>query len=235
MSTSYCFWLRGEAHAELAKLSIESVHKIDPGARVYAYTDEPDTTPHVPGALRCVLPSGRPAMVANLDAQISLLGTIPYGDRVLFLDADTLMREAFPWDNSSDLYVTWRDHVNGDREMAKHQPINYGVLGCVSNARTFEAFLWLRARILQMAPKHQLWYGNQLAIADLVTGWRQPHSEARIRWTLTDTGTAISVRALPCETWNYSPNAENEDVTGKGILHLKGDRKDLMQHYAVAA
>lgn len=217
--TVYAYWTRGEKFAELAHLSAESVKRVDPQARIEFVTDD----------------GSRPAMVANLDAQIRVLGWAERGERVLFLDADTILCRPFPWDLQADLYVTWRDHVNGDREMAKHQPYNYGVLGCIARPQTIEAFIWLRARILRMSRKNQDWYGNQLALAELIGLPCGDYKDVRVRWALNDPGTPLCVRCLPCETWNWSPEAEGEDITGKGVVHLKGGRKDLMAHYAQRA
>lgn len=241
---TYCYWIRGAEFAELAKLSIASVKKIEPfliDRRIVVYTDDEspawisDLAPQGSGIEVYRLAPGRPAMVANLDAQIAALMDSQRDRRVLFLDADTLLRKHFPWERGIDLYTTWRDHVNGDREMAKFQPYNYGVVGAVANAATIEAFIWLRARVLQMSAENQDWYGNQLALASLLGQPRPEPWTAHIRWTLADEGSPLRVMSLPCETWNYSPNAPDEDVSGKGILHMKGNRKDLMQHFAQEA
>lgn len=245
--TTYCYWVRGREFAELAAKSIESVKRLERflvERRFVVITD---------GALEDIADvfskdvaviehayKGRPAMVANLDAQISCLLGTPMGERVLFLDADTLVQQAFPW-TSADLHVTWRDTVNGDPEMARQQPYNYGVLGVNVTPASIEAFMWLRARILRMNPERQRWYGNQLALADLLgqreTGRWAPggNIEKRIRWTLEDQGTPLTVCELPCDTWNYAPDSPNEDITGKGILHFKGGRKDLIEHFSKAA
>jgi hypothetical protein len=236
--THYTYWLRGAEFVDLARMSIESVRRVDPEAKIHVWTDDAQHTPRPKDVAYHTLPPGRPAMVANLDAQVAALHYLERGDRVLFLDADTLLRRRFPWNLHTDLYVTWRGDVNGDREMATLQPYNYGVVGAHVNARTIEAFLWLRARILQMNVRNQGWYGNQLALAELVGAAPesgQADKEVRIRWSLTDSGTALKVSQLPCETFNYSPDQVGEDVTGKAILHLKGNRKDLMQHYAEVA
>lgn len=239
--TAYVYWLRGEPFVELARLSIASVRKVDPAAKVYVWTDEPNTTPRISGVTWQTLEPGRAAMVANLDAQIAALNYLQRGDNVLFLDADVLMRQKFPWSLVPDLYVTWRDHVNHDPaldEFCKTQPYNYGVVGCHVRPQTIEAFHWLRARILAMNARNQAWHGNQLALAELVgkaPGGGQADKDVRIRWSLNDRGTVLTVRQLPCETFNYSPDSADEDVSGKAILHMKGDRKDLMQHFAEAA
>lgn len=236
--TAYVYWIRGEKFAELARLSIASVRKVDPKADVYVWTDDYRGTPRFDGVAWHVLEPGRPAMVANLDAQLAALNYLTRGTQVLFLDADTILRRPFPFRLDADLYVTWRPDVNGDVEMAKFQPYNYGVLGTHVRPVTIEAFLWLRARILQMTPKNQGWYGNQLALADLVGGppaEGEASKECRIHWAMNDRGTPLKVKQLPCSVWNYSPNELGEDVSERAILHLKGDRKDLMQHYAEAA
>lgn len=242
--TTYCYWIRGAEFAELAKLSIASVRKLSPfliERKTIIYTDETapswldSVAPYGSGIEVRQLRHGRPAMVANLDAQVDALLKASAGERILFLDADTLVCKQFPWQAGIDLYATWRDHVNGDREMARFQPFNYGVLGAVAGPATIEAFIWLRSRILQMAPKNQDWYGNQLALADLLGAPRGEAWTARIRWALMDEGTELRVLPLPCEEWNFSPDSADQDVANKGILHMKGNRKDLMQHYSEIA
>jgi hypothetical protein len=238
--TSFVYWIRGAEFADLAKLSIASVRKLYPflvERKVIVYTDEASPTwidnlaPYGSGIELRQLATGRPAMVANLDAQVDAILNAVQGEQVLFLDADTLMRRSFPWQAGIDLYATWRDHVNGDREMAQAQPWNYGVVGAVANPATIQAFIWLRARVLQMNPKNQDWYGNQLALADLLGAAKQDAWMAYVRWTLADEGTPLRVKPLPCEVWNWSPCVEGQDIEEKGVIHLKGTRKELMEHY----
>jgi len=237
--TTYSYWIRGRVFAELAAKSIESVKRFDRflvERQFVVVTDDHETYAEAAGlfgkdvALIQDYHSGRPAMVANLDAQIKVLMNTPMGERVLFLDADILVNQYFPW-TDADLHVTWRPDVNGDVEMARQQPYNYGVLGVNVTPATIEAFIWMRARILRMTPERQRWYGNQLALADLL-GQPNGGKERRIRWTLEDAGTRLTAEELPCSVWNYSPSGPDEDVSGKGILHMKGERKDLIQHYA---
>lgn len=242
MRTTFAYWVRGREFAELAAMSIASVKRLEPyqaTRRIVVITDSFATHAECQGLFDKDVAfiqhdlTGRPAMVANLDAQITCLLATPLGQRVLFLDADTIMLQAFPW-TDADLHVTWRDQVNGDGEMAKQQPWNAGVIGVNVTPASIEAFYWLRARVLRMSQDRQAWYGNQLALADLLGQPNGTH-ERRIRWTMEDEGTPLSVCELPCDTWNYSPNSADEEVNGKGILHMKGDRKDLMQHFAKAA
>lgn len=238
--TYYVYWIRGTAYADIAEMSIASVRKIDPEPSIHVWCDDP-TTRKIEGVAWHDFAPGRPAMVANLDAQIAALNYLIDDPReadpkILFLDVDTLLRKPFPWAPAADLYVTWRWEVAGDRDNAIIQPYNYGVLGCENNSSVREAFIWLRSRVLGMNPQNRDWYGNQLALAELV-GCSPQEGEAkklvRIRWAIDDPGaTALIVRQLPCSTWNYTPEEIGEDVTDKGILHLKGDRKDMMEHYA---
>lgn len=238
--TTYAYWIRGRAYAELAAKSIESIKRFDRYLVERRFVVVSDDHPLELFKIGDILPAqtefivtnaGRPAMVANLDAQIEVLHNTPKGERVLFLDADTLAIQSFPW-TDADMHATWRTDVNGNEDLARQQPWNYGVLGVNVTLAVIEAFIWLRARILKMAPAHQDWYGNQLALADLLGAARSDSFETAVRWSLMDRGTPLSVMPLPCSVWNYSPNGPDEDVSGKGILHMKGDRKDLIEHYA---
>lgn len=241
--TTYAYWIRGRAFAELAANSIESIKRFDRyrvERRFLVATDEQGSDHEPPAWTDCFpqgtefisLDPGLPPMVANINAQLCALHNTTKGERVLFLDADTIMLQPFPW-TDADIHATWRPEVNGDVEMARHQPWNYGVLGVNVTPAVIEAFYWLRARVLRMAPKNQDWYGNQLALADLLGAAREDSYDTAVRWSLMDRGTPLSVMPLPCCVWNYSPSGPDEDVSGKGILHFKGGRKDLIEHYAV--
>ncbi len=246
--THYVYWLRGKDFCDLASLSMTSVRKIDKDARFHVFTDEPTSTPKI--TARDVawyeLPSGRPPMVANLDAQIAALNCFQRGEKVLFLDADIIMRKPFPFALLPDLYVTFRNQVTyleagevkeADPEMVLLQPYNYGVVGCHVRPQVLEAFYWLRSRVLLMSARNQMWFGNQLALAELAGAAPKQETDkiVRVRWAPLDSGSELCVRQLPCTVWNYSPNSKDEDVGMRGILHLKGERKDLMRHYAEAA
>lgn len=231
------YWVRGKEFADLAKLSIASVRKVYQDAKIYVYTDDAENTPHIEGTVRCELPSGRPAMVANLDAQLLHLNTADYGRHVLFLDADVLVKKPVELICAVDLLVTWRHSASGEGKdsLAALMPYNYGVVGAVVNARTREAWTWMRTQVLNMSPTEQNWYGNQLAIAALVGAPPESGSEIKtvpITWSLRDLGTPLTVHQLPCATHNFTPQAEGEDVSDKFVLHFKGNRKQMMDAYA---
>lgn len=242
MNCSIVYWIRGAEFADMARLSMASVRKVMPEARFVAYTDDAPGQWDLDGCSVVYQRPGRPAMVANLDAQVDfMLEHRGEGSHVLFLDVDTIMLKPFPWDPPVDLYVTWRDHIavkNGEKVagIAGLMPYNYGVVGARIASPAVEAFMWLRARILQMAQKQQEWYGNQLALADLCAAPARDASATRIRtiaWSMADLdGTPLIIRSLPCEMWNYTPESDDEDVSAKGILHMKGARKHLMGAYA---
>lgn len=234
--TDYVYWVRGSKHAELAELSIRSVKAVDPEGRCYVYTDDP-LLGEVEGAVMCRWPAGEPAMVANLTAQLRHLQASDPFTKVLFLDADVLLKAPFPF-ASAELYPTWRDHiaVQNSVKVGGHiidtMPYNYGVLGAVSRPATIEAFTWMRQRVLTMAVPHQHWYGNQFALFELAGHPSRDATEAvPISWTPADRAPRLLVHRLPCEIYNYTPEAPGEDVTGKVALHFKGGRKDLMEAY----
>lgn len=231
------YWVRGKEFSDLARLSIASVAKVYPHAHVFVYTDDEDNTPHIEGTIRCTLPAGRPAMVANLDAQLLHLNTSDYGTHVLFLDADVLVKKPIDLICAVDVFVTWRHSATGEGkdQLAALMPYNYGVVGAVVNAKTREAWTWMRAQVLNMGPSDQNWYGNQLAIAALVGAPPESGSEIKtvpISWSLRDLGTPLVVQQHPCETHNFTPKAEGEDVSDKFVLHFKGNRKQMMTSYA---
>lgn len=230
----YVYWIRGAEHRAMCELSIASARKVDKRGAFYVYSDDPDLEP-IKGVNWSRMKPGRPAMVANLDAQVTHLSTATYGNKILFLDADVLVKRIFPFGLAS-LYPTWRDHVavkDGEKigGIAKLMPYNYGVLGALADRWTVEAFLWMRHRILHMSDQHQSWYGNQFALYELCG---DPKSERKVAipWAMGDYEPKLEVERLPCETWNYVPEGPGEDVEGKGMLHFKGGRKDLMEHYA---
>lgn len=241
---TYCWWVHGEQFAEWAAHSIEAVKKVDPfliDRQLIVCTDEenPSWREKLAGLGSGVnfmyVPSAHATISARLDAQIAVLMSVPRGSQVLFLDADALLKKPFPL-GDDDLTLTWRADVNGNADLAKHIPYNGGVVGAKASHAGIEAFIWMRARMRRMSKKNQAWNGDQLALADLAGAPRgEERWNARIRWTLNDPGTPLTVRALPCETYNYSPSEIGEDVSDKVIVHLKGNRKDMLEHYAGVA
>lgn len=237
--TDYVYWVKGDQHRAMCVLSIASVRAVDPLARVFVYSDEPGFEPL--GDVFGKIEPGQPAMVANIVAQLFHVRSSKKGTKILFLDADTLLCKPFPFDDGLGalLYPTWRDYVGFDEKgekvigMAEQMPYNYGVLGVIADQLTLEAFVWMRYRVLNMGRQHQAWFGNQFALAELCGNPKRGARETvPIPWAVGDYDPRLPILRLPCETWNYSPEKAGEDVSDKGILHMKGGRKDLMETYA---
>lgn len=236
------YWVRGESHIEMLKMSIASVRAMDPHANIMVCSNTPIDYPS-PYLLHDR--TDLPPMAANIDAQFRM-AVEAKGERLLFLDADTLVRY-LPTEFSAylgDIGATWRDHVGrkpdgtkieGD---AKAMPYNYGVLYASGRSGSIEALLWMRERVMRMKPELRAWYGNQMALVDLlgpnVRGFCNGTLDTvrTIRWDIGEIGTQINVSGMPCERFNYTPESEHEDVSEKYILHFKGGRKDMMRSYA---
>jgi hypothetical protein len=242
MFHTYAYFVRGARHAAMCATSIESVRKADPRASFIVATDEPDRQWQIPYATICQFDPGLPIMLANLEAQCSILATRNYGEQVTFLDTDILMLEPLPQVPGATLTITWRDHVlvgdDGEKiaGIASQMPYNYGVLRAVSSYSALEAMIWMRERIRKMHEGHQKWYGNQLALFELAG----PRPEdgvrvdaRRIPWLLTKLGNPINIAKLPGSRWNYTPAQVGERLHGtRSILHFKGKARGLMESYA---
>jgi hypothetical protein len=224
----------------MCRQSIASVRKIDARARCFVVTDEAQPQWDVGVGLYHIEP-GRPIMLANLEAQVVALGVAIPNEPVVFLDTDVLLVRPLPI-HQADLLVTWRDHVGVvDEEkiegVAAQMPYNYGVMVAEPNARVLEAFIWMRERVRKMHSGYKQWYGNQLALAELC-GPKPAEDEPAITprsipWSVSSVpGYGISVARVPCETFNYTPQAADEDISTKVALHFKGKRRELMPHYA---
>lgn len=236
---NFAWWIRGAEYAEMAKISIASVRRVyGKAAQCWIVTDEdsPAWIDSMPAQVLQLKQRYPQSMVANVDCQYELMSHICNpAEWVTFLDADVVLAKELefpPCETIPDIFVTWRNHVNGSEEMAREQPYNYGVFGVRMSRQTMEMMVWLRYRILQMAPQHQQWYGNQLALADLLGQPRGERFTATMRWTLNDPGTKLEVLSLPCDQWNYSPDSIDEDVSSRSVLHFKGNRKEWMERYA---
>lgn len=240
-NTAYAWYVRGEAHAAMCRTSVESVKKHDHGARCYVVTDETGFTWSIPGVQLLHIEAGMPIMLANLEAQVGALAAAwtDHFEKLTFLDTDTLLLK--PIEAHGDITFTWRDSIGLDDDgekvegIASRMPYNYGVIVVRPGIRAFEAMLWIRERIRVMHGDHQRWYGNQLAVAELAGARPASGTESAFRtipWKLTKHGKSLTVGKIPCETFNYTPQKPDEDVSGKHLLHFKGGKRALMGVYA---
>jgi hypothetical protein len=233
----YCWFVRGQEHSALCQVSMASVRKADHKAVCHVVTDDPKVG--VTGAQMIRFEPGLPMMVANLEAQLQMLGSY-LGEQVVFLDTDVLFLKPFPRHYEEGLVVTWRKTVGGKITdipggVAEVMPYNFGVLSAVSGLRTIEAFIWMRERVRKMDPRLQVWWGNQIALASLC-GPTPDSGEVtdvrRIPWLLPEPGMPVRVRKLPGSIWNYTPGDEAEDLTGRGAVHFKGHTRPWMKTVA---
>lgn len=239
--TAYAWFVRGAKHAAMCQTSIDSVRKVDPRAHCIVMTDEfYDRNWHVEACISGV-GDGKPTMpimLANLEAQIEALFMVNPDEPVVFLDTDVLLLKKLPC--HEDLTVTWRDHVGivDDEKVegvAAQMPYNYGVIVARPGRLATEAFIFMRERIRRMHPRHQQWYGNQLALAELCGPKPEKEMEIcerSIPWTLTNHGSTVRIAKIPAATFNYTPQKLGEDVSDKAVLHFKGGARALMESYA---
>ncbi len=236
----YVYWVRGEYHRRMCEVSAESVRKVDPDAQIHVYTDDPDLTLKGVKAIH-IIPPGQPLMLANLEAQARAMYDTPKGEMVAFLDTDVLLLKKPAFAVQFNLAVTWRKHaLYGDDgepvvSVAPEMPYNYGVIFAEGGFPATEAMIWMRERVRKMGPQLQMWYGNQVALGALSgspPGSFEMLDLRQIPWSPTDRGNGVWIFKLPCETWNYTPQKENENTTGKMVLHFKGKKRYLMESYA---
>lgn len=224
----FCYWMFNDKPTAECERSIETVRRLYPAARIMVYGVGP-----VRGATEVVkLPVLKtlPNMVANIHAQLDCLMTVERQEHVWFLDTDILLVDYLP-EIMADLVVTYRDHVgvvDGQKVegIAAKMPYNYGVLGATVNKRSIAAFTALRDRCAKMSPDLQKWYGNQMALRDVVG----PPGDATVTRSLPYGFFECDI--LPGDQFNYTPESEDESLEGKHVLHLKGDRKHMMDPLA---
>lgn len=227
------YWTNTEEGLDQAEMSARSVQAVMPSARIFLYTDRPTTAAWADVIERMDF-SRYPLMVANLVAQTHYM--LRYcNNPTAFLDTDILLVKRLYLPPDADLAVTYRDYVavseGGEKieGVAKGMPYNYGVLMANPTVPAIEAFLWMRDRLQRMNPQAQAWYGNQIALRELVGPKRQaglPYFTNRdMAWA------TVKVRVLDAEAWNYTPTGPEDSIQGKRVLHLKGKRKVLMPFF----
>ena len=110
--TSYAWFVRGAKHAALAQTSMAAVRRADPQARLIVATDEAGLV--VPGAEMVRFAPGLPLMVANVEAQLTVMWS--HRTPVWFIDTDVLILKPLPEQREEGITVTWRDTVGGEIE-----------------------------------------------------------------------------------------------------------------------
>lgn len=206
-------------HLRHAEATCQSVRKHLPGVPIVMATDK--DTPGIQGVdFVFRRPDNVPMerlMLANIADQVRILEVSQ--KNTLFLDTDVILMDGdidFAV-NDYDAAFTWRDNMG---ELSKAMPWNYGVI--YATPESVPLFRQLHAQCTILGPKHHQWYGNQIALAQVLPC---PYSDTEIKWE------GHRIRALPCEEWNYTPESVDEAVFHRHVLHFKGPRKDMIPHY----
>lgn len=145
----------------------------------------------------------------------------------VFLDSDILINDHLEsiFDNTFDFGLT-------SRKAHPKMPINTGVIfihrnGISAAISFFEEVVQVIKKMPQAGLK--LWFGDQLAILDLIGGDRiQNHTSEPIQVRDWD------ILLLPCDLYNFSTDhgiSMNAHYPDKKILHFKGPRKVQMLAY----
>jgi len=238
------YWIRGAEYADMAALSAASVKRCYPAARVFVYADEPHTalkSKNIDDVFIVPAFNVTPAMLANLQTQVHYCLSKHFTAPTMFLDADILAvkpidyLEAPDFWQKYDLVVTQRDHVKreGDKKIvgvAREMPYNYGVLMANNSVGATEAMIAMRDRVSRFGQARQDWYGNQWALREIVGG--SCHDPMPRDINTASQFWSLNVRVENCDTWNYTPESVDEDISRKYFIHPKGDRKEIFQHFA---
>ena len=165
-------------------------------------------------------------MLERAIAQRNYILASNFSAPIVLLDSDILIngslmpvfRQAF------DVALTWRP----DRRM----PINGGFL-ILNNQRPERAkqfFSRFVSMYLERYADKADWFGDQLAFRDCVG---LSHEQMVDREIVDIDGCRVLL--LPCSTYNFSPKNQYRSIcahlSGKVVLHFKGQRKRLMSPY----
>jgi len=152
----------------------------------------------------------------------------PFSMPMVILDSDILINDALHsiFDHDFDVAVTWRKN--------KSMPINGGfmVLNNVrpEAAKRFFSQFYALYRERYAGQEHAAWFGDQLALRDLIGLSMHEMNTVEI----VDVA-GCRVLLLPCEVYNFSPVNKYRHIahalSGKTVLHFKGERKRLMRPY----
>ena len=206
-SLSVCF-LHFGADLAIPSLMVASVRKAMPGAEVVQMTDQ--RTAAVPGVDSVIRADwdGTKLMIYRL-AHLAALER----PACVILDTDVVVQRSLEpvFERAFDVALTLRQEpvrtLDKTKDLAPEMPYNTGVMFS-REPRFWQAALeCCRA----LPAKNHDWWGDQLSVKQVA-----------------DSG-AFRVIELPCETYNYSPRTEAEDLGERHVVHYKGARKIWMK------
>lgn len=162
-------------------------------------------------------------MFERTNVQLQHVLKSSFDSPLVILDSDILLNSSLlpVFDNEFDVAVTWRK--------SHDMPINGGFM-ILNNDRP-EISKHFFKRFIAIYKEKYLdkvsWYGDQLALRDCVG---LSHSKMAKEKVIEIEGCRVLL--LPCDVYNFSPkNLYQEicsDLSGKMVLHFKGERKRLM-------
>jgi hypothetical protein len=222
--------LQSRLYMRMLDLLFRSARLTHPGARCTLLTTPDTRVRGVAGPLRRVdVPVDHGAlMLSRSRAQLACVERSDFARPLVLLDSDILLRGSLQglFAEDFDVGLTWR----ADKAM----PVNGGLL-LLHNRRPdagrafFERFLRVYHE-RYAADANAAWYGDQLALRDLVG---LTHREIAEHALIERDGCRI--RLLPCDVYNFSPDntlaAIVDGLPDKLVLHFKGQRKRLMEPF----
>jgi hypothetical protein len=159
-------------------------------------------------------------------AQARYFDTYGFDKPVVLLDSDVLLfRSLAPvFEFDFDIAVTWRKR--------DEMPINNGLI-VVNNKRPHIVRQFFR-RYVEIFDERYLadadWYGDQMALQDVVGCRREDFSDYRI----VD-ASGCKVLLLPCSEYNFTPGKNLRKLawpsTRRAVYHFKGRRKPQMVEF----
>jgi len=171
---------------------------------------------------------GKRLMLERARAQLRYVKESRFDGPLVILDSDVLINGSLAhlFEQDFDVAVTWRNHPAG-------QPINGGLL--ILNCRRpdvsrhfFEKYVAKYER--DYADEHASWFGDQMALRDCVG----LSAEELARQDVVEID-GCRILLLPCDVYNFSPENRmeeiNNELSGKLVLHFKGERKRLMEPF----
>ena len=194
--------------SHIPEIMVASVRAAMPGARIVQMTDF--DTRKVVGVDEVIRRQWDQKLL--MPYRLLHLMEFPVADAI-FLDADVVVQKDFRplFQDEFDIGLTYRDETDPSLrkspEAYQMMPFNTGVMLSRASGRDF----WVEAHraCLAMPQDRQYWFGDQLAIKEVA---------AR---------TTLNVRQYPCALYNYSPARWDEDLSGKFVIHYKGDNRKI--------
>lgn len=164
-------------------------------------------------------------MLSRSLAQFKYINEFDFSHPLLMIDTDILVNGSIQsiFDEDFDVALTWRNN--------KLMPINGGLI--ILNNRRPDAVRDFFGRFISIYEtfysdyENSRWYGDQLALRDVINLSLVDYSDYKI--TMVN---GCRILLLPCDVYNFFPKNKYKcicsDLSGKIILHFKGERKRLM-------